>query len=172
MKRTDREKDWPFATSLGLKLLAEGDLRGWLHIFDAESLTAAFERVPCPPDLIASRPALGLLVSGDPRLDVAIRGEVEFWHQLDKLRMSVHRRAVRSYMVAVGRHPDGDSLELAVQHRVRVAVAERLLPQAPLLDYGIERIIAEAISHASRLVPTGALDWLPDARKNFYGLSQ
>lgn len=33
MKRTDRPKDWPFATALGVKLLEDGDSRGWLHIF-------------------------------------------------------------------------------------------------------------------------------------------
>jgi hypothetical protein len=32
MKRTDRPKDWPFATALGVKFLEDGDSRGWLHI--------------------------------------------------------------------------------------------------------------------------------------------
>ena len=38
MKRTDRPKDWPFATALGVKLLEDGDSRGWLHIFDVATL--------------------------------------------------------------------------------------------------------------------------------------
>jgi hypothetical protein len=36
MKRTNREKDWPFATALGVKLLEAGDPRGWLHLFNCE----------------------------------------------------------------------------------------------------------------------------------------
>ncbi|MCW5557400.1 MAG: hypothetical protein KIT22_06180 [Verrucomicrobiae bacterium] len=31
MKRTDRDKDWPFVTSL-VQLLLRGDPRGWLHL--------------------------------------------------------------------------------------------------------------------------------------------
>src|SRR5260221_10465003 len=38
MKRTDRDKDWPFITPLGIKMLRAGDSRGWLHLFDADVL--------------------------------------------------------------------------------------------------------------------------------------
>ena len=38
MKRTNRLKDWPFATALGTHVLLEGDPRGWLHIFDEQIL--------------------------------------------------------------------------------------------------------------------------------------
>lgn len=171
MKRTDRQKDWPFATSLGLRMLAEGDLRGWLHIFDHEALVGAFQKVPCPSELVAQRPVLGLLVAGDDRLDIAVRGEIEFWHQLDKLRMAIHRRASRRYVVAAGRVPETDSPDLRVQHVVRVQLAEELLPRAPLLDHGLDKLVAEARENALRFAPPGSLGWLPDARKNFDGLS-
>jgi hypothetical protein len=39
MKRTNREKDWPFVTALGVKLLETGDPRGWLHLFNWDVLT-------------------------------------------------------------------------------------------------------------------------------------
>ncbi len=171
MKRTDRQKDWPFATSLGLRMLSEGDLRGWLHIFDHETLLGAFEKVPCPPEIIAQRPSLGLLVQGDERLDIAVRGEIEFWHQLDKLRMSIHRRASRRYVVAAGRHPEADAPDVRIQHSVRVKLAEELLPSAPLLEFGLDALVAEAREKARRYAPPGSLEWLPDARKNFIGLS-
>ena len=48
-----REKDWPFVTALGVKLLEAGDPRGWLHLFNHVVLTQAAEKIPCPPDLIA-----------------------------------------------------------------------------------------------------------------------
>ena len=47
MKRTDRAKDWPFATALGVKLLENGDPRGWLHIFDVAALREVLAGYPC-----------------------------------------------------------------------------------------------------------------------------
>lgn len=172
MKRTDRQKDWPFATSLGLRMLAEGDLRGWLHIFDHEALLGAFAQAPCPPEIVAQRPSLGLLVAGDDRLDIAVRGEIEFWHQLDKLRITIHRRASRRYVVAAGRDPEAAAPDLLTQHSVRVKLAEELLPPAPLLDHGLDKLVDEARGNARRFAPPGSLEWLPDARKNFNGLSR
>ena len=37
--------------------------------------------------MIALRPVLGLLAAGDERLEVALKGEIEFWNQLDRLRI-------------------------------------------------------------------------------------
>ena len=171
MKRTDRQKDWPFATSLGLRMLGEGDLRGWLHLFDHEALLEAFEKIPCPPEMVAQRPSLALLAAGDDRLDIAVRGEVEFWHQLDKLRLSIHRQASRAYVVATRHDPEADALDVRRQHTVRVRLAEKLLPHAPLLDYGLAKLVAEARENALRFAPPGSLEWLPDAQKNINGLS-
>lgn len=38
MKRTNRERDWPYATALGAQMIEAWDARGWLHIFDADLL--------------------------------------------------------------------------------------------------------------------------------------
>jgi hypothetical protein len=38
MKRTNRDKDWPSITALGVRLIEAGDPRGWLHIFDEGEL--------------------------------------------------------------------------------------------------------------------------------------
>lgn len=40
MKKTDREKDWPFVFGIGRQMLERGDWRGVLHLQDAESLMA------------------------------------------------------------------------------------------------------------------------------------
>jgi hypothetical protein len=77
-------------------------------------------------------PALGLLVSGDERLEVALRGEIEVWKPLDRLRIRAHEQAVRSYMLAVKRDRRGDDPALHTQHGVRGEHAERLLPMNPL----------------------------------------
>lgn len=111
-----------------------------------------------------------LLATRDERLEPAIKGEIEFWHRLDRGRMKIHERAVRPYMIAVKRDPRSDAPDLATQHQCRVEHAERLLAKNPLRDYGIERLIAEAKSEAARFTPAGALEWLPDVRGSFIGL--
>jgi hypothetical protein len=170
MKRTDRAKDWPFATALGVKLLEDGDPRGWLHIFDVVALREVFARVPLPDAQIAQRPCLALLRDDDPRLELAVFGETVFWQALDRLRTQVYQTAVRKYFMAVKEDPQADVADLDRQHEVRVMHAERLLPISPLRDYGLERLVAEAKSKAGGLVAAGALDWLPDASLHFVGL--
>ena len=171
MKRTDRDKDWPFANTLGVKLLEAGDERGWLHIFNADVLRQVGKKIKCPPAMIAQRPVLKLLAAKDERLDIAIRAEVEFWKQLDHVRMRVHARAVRRYMLAVKRDKRSSASDIEVQHATRVEHAERLLPFNPLRDHGLDRLLAEAREQARRFVPPDAIQWLPDARGNFIGLS-
>lgn len=170
MKRTDRPKDWPFATALGVKLLEEGDPRGWLHIFDVVTLREVFARVPLPDAQIAQRPCLALLRDDDPRLELAVFGETVFWQTLDRLRVQAYQTAARGYFMAVKKDLEADVPDLDRQHAVRVRHAERLLPVSPLRDYGLDRLVAEAKSKAGELVAAGALDWLPDASRHFVGL--
>ena len=170
MKRTDRRKDWPFTTALGVKLLEAGDLRGWWHLFDADTLRRMVTRVPCPAEIIQQRPVLELLVHHDPWLDVAVFAESVFWQQLDRLRLRVHEAVVRRYRSAVTKDSAADSPDLLTQHRVRVDHAEECLPQNPLRDYGLDRLIAEAHAETLRFVAPGSLDWLPDITRHFVGL--
>lgn len=172
MKRTNRERDWPVATALGLKLLEAGDPRGWLHLFNYDVLIQTAEKTPCPVAMAALRPALSLLAGPDERLELALRGEVEFWNRLDQLRVKVYERALRPYMLAVKGDPRSGNPSLAVQHQVRLGHAEQLLPTSPLRRYGIDRLIAEAKAQAARFLPPGALDWLPDARLCFSFLAE
>ena len=172
MKRTNRDKDWPFVTALGVKLLEAGDARGWLHLFNYDVLIQTAAKLSCPAEMVALRPVLDLLASGDERLEVALRGEIEFWNQLDRLRIRVHEQAVRPYMLAVKRDPRSNDPALRTQHLVRVEHAERLLPVNPLRQFGLERLIAEAKVQAARFVLPGALEWLPDVRGCFIGLSE
>ena len=167
MKRTNREKDWPVATALGVKLLEAGGARGWLHLFNYEVLVQTAEKLSCPEAIAALRPALALLVGGDPRLELAVKGEIEFWHRLDQLRMKIYERGARPYMLAVEADRRAAQPSLAVQHGVRLEHAEKWLPVNPLRQYGLERLIAEARDQAARFLPAGALDWLPDVRPCF-----
>src|SRR2546425_389660 len=38
MKRTNRDKDWAFVTVLGARMIEVDDERGWLHIFNPDTL--------------------------------------------------------------------------------------------------------------------------------------
>lgn len=171
MKRTDRLKDWPFATALGVKMIEAGDLRGWLHVFDAGILRNLKETAPCPQDILHTRPLLRLLDDNDSRLEAAVLAEMIYWQQLDRIRMRVYEAAVRKYFMAVKKDASADAADFLMQHRVRVTHAEALLPQSPLRDYGIDRLIAEARTSTLPVVAAGALDWLPDIAAHFVGLS-
>ena len=171
MKRTDRQKDWPFATALGVKLLDAGDLRGWLHLFDVDVIRQMATRVPCPPNIVALRPVLELLTTDDPRLEVAVFAEAMFWQRLDRLRLRIHESFMRRFRSVVTKDPDVDHHDLRIQHRVRLQHALDHLPPNPLRDYGIDRLVAEAREETLRFVVQGSLDWLPDASRNFVGLA-
>ena len=167
MKRTNREKDWPFVTALGAQMLEAQDARGWLHIYDENLLRTFGGASPAPAELLKRRPILELAVANDSRLRAALHAEVQFWHELDRARLRIYEKAVRPYMLAVkkARLPSGTAL--ATQHEIRVHCAEKHLPTNPLHDYGIERMIAEAREALGEMVQLSTLAWLPDVREHF-----
>ncbi|MSU48759.1 MAG: hypothetical protein EXS37_06685 [Opitutus sp.] len=167
MKRTNREKDWPFVTALGAQMLEAQDARGWLHIYDETLLRTFGGASPAPADLLKRRPILELAVATDPRLRAALFAEIQFWHELDRARLRVYEKAVRPYLAAVRQVRVIAGAALTVQHEIRVRCAEKHLPTAPLQDYGIERMITEAREALVQLVHPSALAWLPDVREHF-----
>jgi hypothetical protein len=165
MKRTHRAKDWPFVTALGARMLEAGDTRGWLHIYD-ETLLRAFDGVAhAPDDLLKRRPILEL--AKDSRLRPALHAEIQFWHELDRVRLRIYERAVRPYRTALRKARLPSGTPLAVQHATRVRCAENHLPVDPLRDYGVDRLIAEARQALAQMVHPSALAWLPDVREHF-----
>jgi len=170
MKRTNRERDWPYATALGAQLLAAGDARGWLHIFDLDVLEAFADRIPRSDSLLALRPVLRLL--GDARLKQALHVEREFWFELDRQRLSIYQRAVRPYASAVRKDPMATRIPLSAQHAVRVEWAEKLLPTNPIHDHGVDAMIADARGELLKLFEPSLLQWLPDVRENFQALEK
>ena len=86
-KRTDRDKDWPFITSLGTDMLRSGDSRGWLHLFEPDAIFEMMKEVsPIPTELFSVRPALRLAASEDQRLRQALLAERHFWQELEPWR--------------------------------------------------------------------------------------
>jgi hypothetical protein len=166
MKRTNRDKDWPFVTALGARMIKMGDERGWLHIYD-EKLLHKFAEARLPSRLIKRRPVLTLAANSDPNLRGALRAEIEYWHELDRVRMSIYENAVRRYMVEVRRSRLAPSAGLSAQHELRVRCAEKHLPMNPLRDYGLTRMISEAREALAQIINPAAMAWLPNVREHF-----
>lgn len=163
MKRTDRDKDWPFATALGEQMLEAGDEQGWLHVFDVSTLLSLNRSVPPPLALQEKRPVLSLLADTNPdEIELAIRAEKEFWHQLDAVRVKVLKEALRPYVVAVRKDPNGKAPSLKTQHEVRLEKAKEVLNPNALTDYGHRRMAEEARERAEKFLPAGSHPWLPD----------
>jgi len=167
MKRTNRDKDWPFITLLGEWLIETGDARGWLHLFEADALRRLLPRHPCPAGIIARRPALRLALDRDARVEAALFAERQFWVQLDRLRVRVYERALRPYVVAVRRAQIAAGTPLHGQHEIRLRCAAETLRPSPLVEYGLERYVEEARRATAELVQPELLQWLPDVSPHF-----
>ena len=167
MKRTNRDKDWPFITLLGELLIEAGDPRGWLHLFDAESLRRLLKIHRCPPELAAQRPALQLAIDRDDRVEAVLFAERQLWVELDRLRIRIYERALRPYVVAVRKEQIPEASPLALQHEIRLRRAEAALRLSPLLEYGLERYVEEARSATAKLVQPDSLRWLPNVSVHF-----
>ena len=102
MKRTDRDKDWPFITSLGTEMLRERDPRGWLHLYDSDLIFESLEEFSIPEQTIKVRPLLQLAVNRDARLRAALHAERLFWQELDRLRIRIYRAALRPVRARYG----------------------------------------------------------------------
>lgn len=167
MKRTDRDKDWPFITSLGVALLHARDPRGWLHLFDADAISEMLEAYAIPDAMIAVRPALQLASRRDPALHHALLAERHFWKELDRLRISISRVALRPYVLAMGRERISPTASFQEEHTVRLACAEKHLDKNPVAKHGVERMIEDARKSTAAFVNPELIRWLPDVRPHF-----
>jgi len=169
MKRTNRDKDWSFITALGLRMLEADDAKGWLHIFNADTLAKLVQTIPCPPEIAGKRPALDLALSSDPRIAGALNAERKFWEELDRRRIQMMERHLRPYVAAIRKARSGRQLPLLEEHRLRIECASKHLAENPLKDYGLQRYIEETRNGLidSGLIPKEALAWLPDVMVYF-----
>src|SRR5204862_1979693 len=134
MKRTNRDKDWAFVTALGVRMLEAEDQRGWLHIFNAETLAKLLEDAACPAELAERRPALKLALNHDPRVAGALSAERRFWEELDRRRIQIFERHLRPYVSAVRKVRHDRQLNLREDHGLRIDCAAKHLPINPLRD--------------------------------------
>ena len=162
MKRTHRDKDWPYITLLGERLLEMGDPRGWLHLFDADTLRRLARVSSISPELLDRRPCLRLALDRDDRLAPVLKAEQILWIELDRLRLEIYRRALRPYNLAVIRSQEPADMPLPDQHHNRVRCAQEKLACSPLVEHGLARHLMEAKAATARLVRPELMDWLPD----------
>lgn len=172
MKRTNRPKDWPFATGLGGLMLLEGNSTGWLHIYDIDVLRLSLKTSELPAKLRSLRPLLKMAPFDDNlRVKRILMGEQAFWSELDEIRVRIFQHHLRPYVSAVRRATAGQkNLSVADSHLIRVACAEEHLPCQPLRDFGLDQMLAEAKSNVAVTVGEDVIEWLPSAKVNFYGL--
>jgi len=167
MKRTDRDKDWPFIDSLGTMMLHRGDPRGWLHVFEAEKIPELLSEYKLPDEIVKLRPALILAKGDNSLLRAALRTERQFWQELDRLRIRICRVALRPFVLAMGRVKIPSDAGIVQQHELRLGCAEEFLEPNPIGNYGVERLIAEARAATSLLMNPNLLQWLPDVLPHF-----
>lgn len=174
MKRTHRDKDWACVTALGVRMIEAEDERGWLHIFDAETLSELLHNHPCPAELAARRPALALAVNQDHQTAGALNAERKYWEELDRRRIHILERYLRPYVAAVRQARSGKALSLREEHGLRKECARQCLPANPLRDYGLQKYLQEAATALvdTGLVPPNALAWLPDVTLYFEWLNR
>lgn len=169
MKRTDRDKDWPFINALGATLLESGDPRGWLHLYELNDVLHFLKTMSCPEEILSLRPALKLAVDKDKRLAGALSAERKLWEELDRVRIHIYQRALRPYLVAVRKRQISATAALREQHEIRLQCAVEHLVAEPLKAYGVLRHIEEA-RHTlveSEQIPPSAVEWLPDVTEHF-----
>ena len=170
MKRTNRDKDWPFATALGGQMLDAGEARGWLHLYDLNVLRQ-FAVSSAPDDSLKhARPILRLEPFTDtPLLKRLLMAERAFWCEMDELRIRIYQRFLRPYTNAV-RRAEGKTARLRESHAIRIACATEHLPERPLVDYGLARMVREVRETVAVTVGPDVVEWMPAAEGNFHGL--
>jgi len=167
MKRTAREKDWPFVTDLGVLLLEQGDARGWLHLYDAALVEKLSSGLEIPEEVISVRPALRLVLRDRERFRAAIAAERIFWEHASEGRVKRYEKHLRPYLSAVRKAEAGKTLALLEQHEIRIACAETHLPVRPLGANEFSEMIVAARKSTLAFIHPSLEEYLPDINANY-----
>ena len=135
MKKTQRDKDWPYVHQLAIRMASEGDKDALLHLQDASSIRETIMELGEPDaSLLSKRPLLDKAGKvSDDQFDELIRTERQFWQKADNIRLGMYRASWRPYAVAVGKLPKATfSGNLLDQHHRLVELAANVLAMRPL----------------------------------------
>ena len=167
MKRTARDKDWPFINDLGILLLERGDARGWLHLFDVDLIRRLAAEIGITDEIVQLRPALRLAAEDRDRFHAAMAAERIFWQRASELRVKQYEKHVKPYLVAVRKAETGKNLGLLEQHETRQKCAEAHLPFRPLGDDEFAQMVAGAKKATLALIHPSLEEFLPDMSVNY-----
>jgi hypothetical protein len=171
MKQTDRDKDWPFVTGIGVKMIEAGDTRGWLYLYDADLIRRLASRFPMPEGIVRQRPVLSLFTASRGLFFDALQAERDFWQELNRERLSVYSANRRPYARELRKLKPPGTMDLMSDHELRVTCARDHLPKRPIRDYGVDRIIESARRNVARRYHSELLEWLPNVKPAFGELS-
>ncbi|MFV1964824.1 MAG: hypothetical protein ACC628_05335 [Pirellulaceae bacterium] len=158
MKKTDREKDWPFVFALGRQAMAMGDVRGVLHGQEADWLIDAWSQVPekIRVELIRQRPLLGLIDTEPRQLRRAIVIEKQVWVSINRERYGVYQRSWKEFYRQWRREPGFQwprRIPFLEQHAQLDEAAERYaLPKRPLDESARRAALATARADAAEIL--------------------
>ncbi len=150
MKKTDREKDWPFVFALGKQAVTLGDPRGILHGQDVDWLIQTWTEVPQlqRDEFILLRPLLRLIVSQPKQLRRALMIEKFLWQSINTSRYRVYQQAWKVFFRQWRREPNfhwPGSDHFKNQCEILNAAASRYgLLTTPLSDDGKAAALAQA----------------------------
>jgi len=158
MKKTDREKDWPFVFALGRQAMALGDVRGVLHGQEADWLIDAWSQVPekTRVGLIRQRPLLGLIDTQPRQLRRAIVIEKQVWGSINRERYGVYQRSWKQFYRQWRREPDFQwrrRIPFREQHAaLEEAACRYALPNVPLDDSARRAALVKARADAAEIL--------------------
>ncbi len=158
MKKTDREKDWPFVFALGRQAMAMGDVRGVLHGQEAGWLIDAWGQVPekARLGLILQRPLLGLIDTEPRQLRRAIVIEKLVWGSINRERYGAYQRSWKEFYRQWRREQNVRwpwPIPFLEQHaRLGEAADRYALPKMPLDDSARRAALATARADAAEIL--------------------
>jgi hypothetical protein len=130
MKKTQREKDWPFVEQLGIQLCINNDPNGLLHLQTTESLLHYSKTLPLSETLLQKRPLLQEL-NNKNLIEKLLLAERELWKIIDKNRIAQYLQAWKPYGKELYQDDAIKKLPLIEQHSKLITIAEALLPKTP-----------------------------------------
>ena len=138
MKKTDREKDWPFVVALSHQAIIRGDVRGVLHGQDADWLIDTWRMVPVKQreTLVTQRPLLNLVDRNPNRLRRALAIEKHIWQSINRYRYRPYQIAWKEFFRQWRREPNFAWPPACSFHEqsqmLHSAATKYKLPNAPL----------------------------------------
>jgi hypothetical protein len=163
-KKTQREKDWDFVKSIGLKMLERGDPLGFLHIFDHTILTDFVAKNQRPStNLVTLRPALGLIDTNIQLLEPALQIERLFWQKWDAVRLKRYVEGGRNYFSEIRKVTKQLAGEpLSIQHQALIGIAEQYLPPNPFTKPSVSELIQQIVTELFTGFPSSFRAYLPN----------